>query len=439
MFAVLSEKLSESLRRLSSRGVLTEAAVNEGLREIRRILLEADVSYELTRDFVKRVKQKAVGLPTMKSVRPGDHLVKFVHDELIVMLGGREAPLEFAPVGQTVVLLVGLQGAGKTTTAAKLAYRLKKEQKAPFLVAADVYRPAAEVQLKQLASEIAVDAYGPSDFEGSGVVDLVKAGIEAARAARARTVVVDTAGRLQIDDEMMEELKRIKREVDPTEILLVADGMTGQDAVKTASGFHEALGVTGVILTKLDGDSRGGAALSVYGVTGAPIKYVGVGEKIDALEKFDPRRMAGRILQRGDVVGLVEKAQEVVDSESAEKLARKATSRKGMDLEDFLVAMRQIQKMGPLEGLLGMLPGMNARLLKNVKTDPDKIKHVEAIVLSMTPQERKQPQVLNGSRRIRIARGSGRPVQEINQLLKQFQQMKKMMKGMGGMGMPLAR
>lgn len=439
MFAVLSEKLSESLRRLSSRGVLTEAAVNEGLREIRRILLEADVSYELTRDFVKRVKQKAVGLPTMKSVRPGDHLVKFVHDELIVMLGGREAPLEFAPVGQTVVLLVGLQGAGKTTTAAKLAYRLKKEQKAPFLVAADVYRPAAEVQLKQLASEIAVDAYGPSDFEGNGVVDLVKAGIEAARAARARTVVVDTAGRLQIDDEMMEELKRIKREVDPTEILLVADGMTGQDAVKTASGFHEALGVTGVILTKLDGDSRGGAALSVYGVTGAPIKYVGVGEKIDALEKFDPRRMAGRILQRGDVVGLVEKAQEVVDSESAEKLARKATSRKGMDLEDFLVAMRQIQKMGPLEGLLGMLPGMNARLLKNVKTDPDKIKHVEAIVLSMTPQERKQPQVLNGSRRIRIARGSGRPVQEINQLLKQFQQMKKMMKGMGGMGMPLAR
>ena len=252
-------------------------------------------------------------------------------------------------------------------------------------------------------------------------------------------MVVDTAGRLQIDDEMMEELKRIKREVDPTEILLVADGMTGQDAVKTASGFHEALGVTGVILTKLDGDSRGGAALSVYGVTGAPIKYVGVGEKIDALEKFDPRRMAGRILQRGDVVGLVEKAQEVVDSESAEKLARKATSRKGMDLEDFLVAMRQIQKMGPLEGLLGMLPGMNARLLKNVKTDPDKIKHVEAIVLSMTPQERKQPQVLNGSRRIRIARGSGRPVQEINQLLKQFQQMKKMMKGMGGMGMPLAR
>jgi signal recognition particle subunit SRP54 len=439
MFSVLSEKLSDSLRRLSSRGALTEAAVNEGLREIRRILLEADVSYELTRDFVKRVKEKAVGLPTMKSVRPGDHLVKIVHDELVVMLGEREVPLEFAPVGPTIFLVVGLQGAGKTTTVAKLANRLKKEQKAPFLVAADVYRPAAETQLKQLAEQVEVGAFGPSDFDGKSVVDLVKAGIEAASADRARTVIVDTAGRLQIDDEMMEELKGIKKAIDPTEILLVADGMTGQDAVKTAGGFHEALGVTGVVLTKLDGDARGGAALSVFGVTGAPIKFVGVGEQIDALEKFDPQRMAGRILQRGDVVGLVEKAQEAVDSEAAEKLARKATSKKGMDLEDFLTAMRQIQKMGPLEGLLGMMPGMNSKMLKKAKTDPDRIKHVEAIVLSMTQQERKNPQVLNGSRRIRIARGSGRPVQEINQLLKQFQQMKKMMKGMGGMSMPMMR
>lgn len=439
MFSVLSEKLSDSLRRLSSRGILTEAAVNEGLREIRRILLEADVSYELTRDFVKSVKEKAVGLPTLKSVRPGDQLVKIVHDELIVLLGERESPLEFDPVGPTVILAVGLQGAGKTTTVAKLASRLKKEKKAPFLVAADIYRPAAEAQLKQLAETIEVGAYGPTDFGDGTVLDLVKAGIKAASAERARTVIVDTAGRLQIDDEMMDELKGIKEALDPTEILLVADGMTGQDAVKTARGFHEVLGVTGVVLTKMDGDSRGGAALSVFGVTGAPIKFVGVGEKIDALEKFDPARMAGRILQRGDVVGLVEKAQEAVDTESAEKLARKATSRKGMDLEDFLSAMRQIQKMGPLDGLLGMLPGVNSKMLKQAKTDPNRIKHVEAIVLSMTPQERKNPQILNGSRRVRISRGSGRPVPEINQLLKQFQQMKKMMKGMGGMGMPMMR
>jgi len=264
----------------------------------------------------------------------------------------------------------------------------------------------------------------------------VRHGIAAAGRARARTVIVDTAGRLQIDDELMRELVALKEAVKPHEILLVADAMTGQDAVRSAQGFHEALGITGVVLTKLDGDARGGAALSIYGVTGASIKYVGVGERVDALDVFDPARMAGRILQQGDVVGLVERAQDAVDADEAERLARKATSKKGMDLEDFLRAMSQVQKMGPLEGLLGMLPGMSPKLLKKAQADPGKLKHTEAIILSMTAEERRRPDLLNGSRRLRIARGAGRTVQEVNQLLKQFKQMKQMMKGMGRLGLP---
>jgi signal recognition particle subunit SRP54 len=354
-----------------------------------------------------------------------------------------------------VVLVVGLQGSGKTTTAAKLAARLKREQKAPFLVAADVYRPAAEQQLRQLGEQVGVEVYGQADQPSVGqpdataeqrdrpsaaggaddVVALVKSAIAAAGQARARTVLVDTAGRLQIDDEMMGELVRLKEAVRPQEILLVADAMTGQDAVRIAQGFHTALGITGVILTKLDGDARGGAALSIHGVTGAPIKYVGLGERLDALDVFDPARMAGRILQQGDVVGLVERAQEAVDQDQAERLARKVTSKKGMDLEDFLGAMQQIQKLGPLEGLLGMLPGMPAKALKQAKVDPKRLKHTEAIILSMTPDERHRPEILNGSRRARIARGAGRTVQEVNQLIKQFGQMKQVMKGMGKLGL----
>jgi signal recognition particle subunit SRP54 len=437
MFATLSEKLTAVLRDLTGRGVLTEDAVKEGLREIRRVLLEADVSFELTRQFTERVRERAVGVATIKAVSPGQQLVKIVHDELVELLGGTRAGMAFASVPPTVVLLVGLQGSGKTTTAAKLAARLKREQKAPFLVAADVYRPAAEEQLRQLAGQVEVSAYGASDLEGKGrpdVIDLVRAGIAEAGHQRARTVIVDTAGRLQIDAELMDELVRLKAAVKPQEILLVADGMTGQDAVKIAQGFHQALGVTGVVLTKLDGDARGGAALSVHGVTGAPIKFVGVGERMDALEAFDPARMVGRILQQGDIVGLVERAQQAVDTDEAERLARKATTKKGMDLADFLVAMRQVQKMGPIEGLLGMLPGMPKQAMKQVKANPKRMQHVEAIVLAMTPEERRRPEILNGSRRLRIARGAGRTVQEVNQLLKQFQQMKQMMKGMGKLG-----
>jgi len=439
MFDELSSKLSTALQRLAGRGVLTEDAVREGLREIRRILLEADVSFELTREFLERVQEKAVGLDTIKAVRPGQQLVKIVYDELVVMLGEKQAPLQHASVPPTVILLVGLQGSGKTTTAGKLAKRLKNEQKAPFLVAADVYRPAAADQLATLAEQVGVGVHAEPGT--TDVVALVRRGIEAAGKARARTVIVDTAGRLQIDDEMMAELVRLKGATKPHEILLVADGMTGQDAVRIAKGFHDALGITGVILTKMDGDSRGGAALSIFGVTRAPIKYVGVGERLDALEPFHPERLAGRILQQGDVLTLVEKAQATVDEDEAKALARKAGSKKGLDLQDFLVAMKQMQKLGPLKNVLGMLPGVSPQMIKSANVDDKRLKHVEAIVLSMTPQERKSPDLLNGSRRMRIARGAGRTVQEVNQLLAQFKQMQKMMKvaGKPGKRLPFGR
>ncbi|HEX2220010.1 MAG TPA: signal recognition particle protein [Gemmatimonadales bacterium] len=443
MFDELSSKLTATLRSLTGRGVLTEDAVKEGLREIRRILLEADVSFELTRDFLERVQAKAIGANALADVRPGHQLVKIVYDELVTMLGERQAPIVHATVPPTVILLVGLQGSGKTTTAGKLARRLKTEQKAPFLVAADVYRPAAIEQLQTLGKQVDVGVYG--DTGSKDVVKIVRDGMAAAGKARARTVLVDTAGRLQIDDEMMGELKRLKAAVSPHEILLVADGMTGQDAVRIAKGFHDALGITGVILTKMDGDARGGAALSIYGVTHAPIKYIGVGEKLDALEPFHPDRLAGRILQQGDILSLVEKAQVAVDEKEAERLARKVTSKKGLDLEDFLNAMRQMQKMGPLKNVLGLLPGINPAMLQAAKVDDRKMKQVEAIVLSMTPKERANPDIINGQRRLRIAKGSGRTVQEVNTLLAQFKQMQKVMKtvgktgGVGGLKLPFGR
>ncbi len=443
MFDELSGKLTATLRSLTGRGVLTEDAVREGLREIRRILLEADVSFDLTRDFMERVQAKAIGQNALADVRPGHQLVKIVYDELVVMLGERQAPIAHATVPPTVILLVGLQGSGKTTTAGKLARRLKTEQKAPFLVAADVYRPAAIEQLQTLGRQIDVGVHG--DTASKDVVKIVRDGIAAAGKARARTVLVDTAGRLQIDDEMMGELVKLKGAVKPHEILLVADGMTGQDAVRIAKGFHGALGITGVILTKMDGDARGGAALSIYGVTHAPIKYIGVGEKLDALEPFHPDRLAGRILQQGDILSLVEKAQVAVDEKEAERLAKKVTSKKGLDLEDFLGAMRQMQKMGPLKNVLGLLPGMNPAMLQAAKIDDKKMKQVEAIVLSMTPKERANPDIINGQRRLRIAKGSGRSVQEVNVLLNQFKQMQKVMKtvgktgGVGGLKLPFGR
>ncbi len=428
MFTALSEQLTGVLNRLRGRGVLSESDVTDALREIRRHLLEADVSFEVTRGFVERVRERAVGALHVKAVSPGQQVVKLVHDEIATLLGGTQAGLDFASVGPTVIVLVGLQGSGKTTTAAKLARRLKLEQKAPGLVAADVYRPAAAEQLEQLGTQIGVPVLGKRDT--GNVVKLVQDALREAEAVRARTVIVDTAGRLQIDAAMMDELKALKAAVTPREVLLVADGMTGQDAVKIARGFHDAVGLTGVILTKLDGDARGGAALSIHGVTGVPIKYVGVGEKTDALEPFDPVRMAGRILGQGDVVALVEKAAANVDGEAAKRLEQKVRSKKGMDLQDFLVALKQMQSMGPLKQVLGLLPGVNAKALQGVSMDDNRLKHVEAIVLSMTPEERADPSVLSGSRKLRVAKGAGRPVQEVNRLLEQFQQMRKLSKFM---------
>src|SRR5256714_11839642 len=426
MFEQLSENLEGVFARLRGRGVLSEADIKDGLREVRRVLLEADVNFQLTREFLEHVEQKAQGVSQLRSVSPAQQLVKIVFDELTAMLGNQREGLKLSSVRPTVVMLVGLQGSGKTTTAAKLALKLQKESRPARLVACDVYRPAAIDQLETLGAQLGVPVY--ADRDTMDVTRIARQGLDQARRARDRVVIVDTAGRLQIDEDMMGELDRLKDAIKPDEILLVADGMTGQEAVKIAQGFDERLHLTGVILTKLDGDARGGAALSIYGVTKKPIKYIGVGEKADALEEFHPERMAGRILQQGDVVSLVEKAQEAFDADEAKRLEKKVR-KEGMDLNDFLTAMKQIERLGPLEGVLKMLPGVNTKMLKQVKAaDPRRMKHVEAIVLSMTPNERKTPGVMNGSRRARVARGSGRPVSEVNRLLEQFREMQKMMK-----------
>jgi signal recognition particle subunit SRP54 len=431
MFDELSEKLEAAFARMRGRGVLTEADIKEGLREVRRVLLEADVNFALTREFLERVEKKAVGVSQLKTVSPAQQLVKIVYDELTAMLGERREGLKLSSVPPTVVMMVGLQGSGKTTTAAKLARKLKAEGRQTRLIAADVYRPAAIDQLETLGQQLDIPVY--AERGQPDVVRIARNGIDQARRARDRVVLVDTAGRLQIDDDMMAELEKLKAAIKPDEILLVADGMTGQDAVKIAQGFDARLGVTGVILTKMDGDARGGAALSIYGVTKNPIKYIGVGEKPDALEDFYPDRMAGRILQQGDVLTLVEKAQGAFDEAEAKKLEKKVR-KEGMDLADFLTAMKQIEKLGPLEGILKMLPGVNTKALKQMKTEPKRMKHVEAMILSMTPAERRDPALLNGARRARVARGSGRTIQEVNRLLEQFRDMQKMMKKMGTRG-----
>jgi len=360
--------------------------------------------------------------------------VKIVYDELTAMLGERREGLKLSSVPPTVVMMVGLQGSGKTTTAAKLARKLKAEGRQTRLIAADVYRPAAIDQLETLGQQLDIPVYAERGHQD--VVKIARNGIDQARRARDRVVLVDTAGRLQIDDEMMGELEKLKEAIRPDEILLVADGMTGQDAVKIAQGFDSRLDVTGIILTKMDGDARGGAALSIYGVLKKPIKYIGVGEKTDALEDFHPDRMAGRILQQGDIVSLVEKAQGAFDEDVARRMEKKVR-KEGMDLEDFLTAMKQLEKLGPLEGLMKMLPGVNSKMLKQVRdADPKRMKHLEAIVLSMTKEERKKPELMNGSRRARIAKGSGRPISEVNRLLEQFREMQKMMKKVAGGGGP---
>jgi signal recognition particle subunit SRP54 len=435
MFDELSEKLEATFARLRGRGVLSEADIKEGLREVRRVLLEADVNFQLTREFLERVEKRAVGVSAIRTVSPAQQLVKIVHDELTGMLGEQRAGLHLSTVPPTVVMLVGLQGSGKTTTAAKLARKLKAEGRTTRLVAADVYRPAAIDQLETLGQQLDIPVY--AERGTTDVVRIAKNGVDQARRARDRIVLLDTAGRLQIDEEMMQELVRVKEAVRPDEILLVADGMTGQDAVKIAQGFNDALAITGVILTKMDGDARGGAALSIYGVTKKPIKFIGVGEKTDALEEFHPDRMAGRILQMGDIVTLVEKAQSAFDEAETKRLEKKVR-KEGMDLQDFLASMKQLQRLGPLEGVLKMLPGVNPKMLKQAKVDPNRMRHIEAIILSMTPGERKNPGILNGSRRLRVARGAGRPVSEVNRLLDQFREMQKMMKKMaqGGGRMP---
>jgi signal recognition particle subunit SRP54 len=434
MFDELSEKLEAAFARLRGRGVLTEADIKEGLREVRRVLLEADVNFALTREFLERVEQKAVGISQLKTVSPAQQLVKVVYDELTTMLGERREGLKLSSVPPTVVMMVGLQGSGKTTTAAKLARKLKAEGRQTRLIAADVYRPAAIDQLETLGQQLDIPVYAERGHQD--VVKIARNGIDQARRARDRVVLVDTAGRLQIDDEMMGELEKLKAAIRPDEILLVADGMTGQDAVKIAQGFDSRLDVTGVILTKMDGDARGGAALSIYGVLKKPIKYIGVGEKTDALEDFHPDRMAGRILQQGDIVSLVEKAQGAFDEDVARRMEKKVR-KEGMDLEDFLTAMKQLEKLGPLEGLMKMLPGVNSKMLKQVRdADPKRMKHLEAIVLSMTKEERKKPELMNGTRRARVAKGSGRPISEVNRLLEQFREMQKMMKKVAGGGGP---
>ena len=432
MFEELSNKLDGVLSSFRQRGVLTEPMIREGLREIRRVLLEADVNFKVTRQFLARVQERALGEDVVKSVSPGQQIVKIVHDELASLLGEERPDITWVSSPPTILMMVGLQGSGKTTTSAKLARRFSREGRKPMLAACDLQRPAAIEQLQALGRQIDVPVHAGT-FGGDPVAT-ARAAVAAAREQGRSVLIVDTAGRLQIDDTLMAELGRLKEELGPQEILLVADAMTGQEAVRIAEGFDQALDITGVVLTKMDGDARGGAALSIRGVTGKPIKFVGVGETVDDLVTADPQRLAGRILQMGDVVGLVERAQRSMDLEEQEKLQEKMLGGGRFTLEDFLTAMRQIQKMGPLDQLLKLIPGAGKLKIPGGQVDPKRMKHVEAIILSMTPKERTNPKVIDGSRRARIARGSGRPVSEINRLLKQFTEMQKFMKQMKGFG-----
>ncbi len=427
MLEDLTQKLENAFKKLRGYGKLTEENIADSLKEIRRALLEADVNYKVVKDFIAAVQEKAVGEEVLRSVTPGQMIVKIVHDEMVRLLGISTMDIKTAGIPPTILMLCGLQGSGKTTFAGKLAHYLKKRGRKPMLVAADVYRPAAIEQLKVLGRSLDVPVYD------EGVGDPVKIAFNAISAARQQfcdTIILDTAGRLHIDQEMMDELVRVKSRVRPHEILFVADGMTGQDAVNTATEFAGKLDFNGVVLTKMDGDARGGAALSIRAVTGKPIKFISIGEKMDELEQFHPDRIASRILGMGDVVTLVEKAQDGIDQAKAKKLEEKL-KRAEFDLEDFLDQLQQIKKMGSLESLLKMIPGVG-RQIKNAQVDERGLVRVEAIINSMTKEERRNPKILNGSRRKRIAMGSGTRVQDVNQLMSQFQQMKKMMKQMKG-------
>lgn len=428
MFSNLSEKLNNAFKKFKSKGKLTEADVKEGMREVKLALLEADVNFKVVRDFVKTVTERAVGSEVLESLLPAQQIIKIVHEELVSLMGETNTKLQISSRPPTIVMMVGLQGSGKTTHSAKLAGMYKKQGKRPLLVACDVYRPAAIDQLKVVGSQIDVPVF---DMGLGNPVEIAKAGVQHALRHGHDMVFIDTAGRLHVDEVLMNELSSIKESVEPTEIILVVDAMTGQDAVNVASSFNEKLDITGVLLSKLDGDTRGGAALSVRHVTSKPIKFIGTGEKLDAIEPFYPDRMASRILGMGDVLTLIEKAQQNFDDQKAAELEKKLRENT-FTLNDYLEQFRQVKGMGSLDEIVGMLPGIKPGALKDAKLDDKVMAHTEAIILSMTNEEREHPNLINGSRRRRIAMGSGTSVEEVNRLLRQYDQMSKMIKQLSG-------
>ena len=431
MFENLTEKISNAFKKFKNKGKLTEADVKEGMREVKLALLEADVNFKVVKDFIKSVTERAVGAEVLESLLPAQQIVKIVNEELIKLMGSESSKLEISPKPPTIVMMVGLQGAGKTTHTGKIASMYKHKGKNPLLVACDVYRPAAVDQLKIVGETVNIPVF--SMGTKISPVEIARAGVEHAKKNGHDMVFIDTAGRLHIDEELMGELVKIKSTVGPTEILLVVDAMTGQDAVNVAKSFNDLLDITGVVLTKMDGDTRGGAALSVKYITGKPIKFIGTGEKLDAIELFHPDRMASRILGMGDILSLIEKAEAAYDEKNAKELEKKFREQT-FTLEDFLDQLHQLKKMGNLDQLLSMVPGMNAGALKGAQVDEKQMAKIEAIILSMTPEERYKPDLINGSRRRRIANGSGTTVEDVNKLLRQFDQMKKMMKQFSGMG-----
>ena len=424
-FEGLSSRLQEITRKIRGKARITESDLKEMLREVKLALLEADVNYKIVKEFISSIQEKALGQDVMKSLTPGQQVIKIVKDEMVELLGGTESKINFTSNPPTVIMLVGLQGSGKTTTAGKLANLLRKQGKKPLLVACDVYRPAAIKQLQVVGAQLNIPVY--SNETTKDVVRIAKQGIETAISKLNDVVILDTAGRLHIDDELMQELKNVKTSVRPHEILLVVDSMTGQDAVNIAQSFNEAVGIDGVVLTKLDGDTRGGAALSVKKVTGKPIKFAATGEKLSDIEVFNPERMTSRILGMGDVLSIIEKAEEAISQEDAEKL-EKQLRKDELDLDDYLAQIRQVKKMGSLSSILKMLPGMNK--IKDLNIDDKEFDKVEAIICSMTKQEKRNTKLLNGSRRMRIAKGSGTTVQDVNKFMKSFEMTQKMMKEM---------
>ncbi|WP_251549125.1 signal recognition particle protein [Neobacillus muris] len=433
-FEGLADRLQNTIQKIRGKGKVSEADVKEMMREVRLALLEADVNFKVVKDFIKKVSERAVGQEVLKSLTPGQQIIKIVNEELTALMGGEQSKIAVSTRPPTVIMMVGLQGAGKTTTTGKLSLLLRKKyNRKPLLVAADIYRPAAIKQLQTLGKQLDMPVFSLGDQVSP--VEIARQAIEKAKEEHHDYVLIDTAGRLHVDEALMGELKDIKELAKPDEIFLVVDAMTGQDAVNVAQSFNEQLGLTGVVLTKLDGDTRGGAALSIRAVTQTPIKFVGLGEKMDALEPFHPERMASRILGMGDVLTLIEKAQASVDEEKAKELEQKMRTAT-FTLDDFLDQLGQVRKLGPLDELLKMMPGANKiKGLNNLQIDEKQIAHVEAIIKSMTKDEKNHPEILNSNRKRRIAKGSGRPVTEVNRLLKQFEDMKKMMKQMSGMQM----